>query len=234
MMLLVLGMQLAQADRPTTLPVVGSATIARLFVAPVLAFAGADLVGLSGAARQAAILQASTPRRRHHDDSGARVRGGATLRDERGRDLDGAQPGDACPADRVAPVGGATRDSHHGLLGTGQFQERLWINVSRDGEAKPGRHHFLPGLVAVVDILVWIGVETISSRIVMMTHDVQRGALWQRDRLSRLVARFASCSRNGRCRGRPPPARPDTGPSTSCPSHADACAAASTRARRRA
>lgn len=61
MMLLVLGMQLAKADRPTTLPVVGSATIFRLLVAPVLAFAGADLVGLSGAARQAAILQASTP-----------------------------------------------------------------------------------------------------------------------------------------------------------------------------
>ena len=61
MMLLVLGMQLFQADRPATLPAVGSATIARLLVAPVLAFAGADLVGLSGAARQAAILQASTP-----------------------------------------------------------------------------------------------------------------------------------------------------------------------------
>ncbi len=61
MMLLVLGMQLAQAERPTTLPVVTSATVARLLVAPVLAFAGAELVGLSGAARQAAILQASTP-----------------------------------------------------------------------------------------------------------------------------------------------------------------------------
>lgn len=61
MMLLVLGMQLAEAGRPTTLPVVGSATVVRLFIAPVLAFAGADLVGLSGAARQAAILQASAP-----------------------------------------------------------------------------------------------------------------------------------------------------------------------------
>ena len=61
MMLLALGMQLAQSDRPTTLPVVGSATFARLLVAPVLAFAGAELLGLSGVARQAAILQASTP-----------------------------------------------------------------------------------------------------------------------------------------------------------------------------
>ena len=40
MMLLVLGMQLAQADRPATLPVVGSATFARLLVAPVLALRG--------------------------------------------------------------------------------------------------------------------------------------------------------------------------------------------------
>ena len=61
MMLLVLGMQLAQANRPTTLPVVTSATVARLLVAPMLAVVGADLVGLTGAARQAAILQASTP-----------------------------------------------------------------------------------------------------------------------------------------------------------------------------
>jgi predicted permease len=61
MMLLVLGMQLAQVDRPTMLPVVGSATIARLLAAPLLAFAWAGLLGLSGAARQAAILQASTP-----------------------------------------------------------------------------------------------------------------------------------------------------------------------------
>ena len=61
MMLLVLGMQLAQAERLTALPVVTTATVARLLVAPVLAFAGAELVGLSGAARQAAILQASTP-----------------------------------------------------------------------------------------------------------------------------------------------------------------------------
>ena len=61
MMLLALGMQLAQSDRPTTLPVVGSVTFARLLVAPVLAFAGAELLGLSGVARQAAILQASTP-----------------------------------------------------------------------------------------------------------------------------------------------------------------------------
>jgi predicted permease len=61
MMLLVLGMQLAQAERPSRLPVVGSATVLRLLVAPVLAFVGADLVGLAGADRQAAILQASTP-----------------------------------------------------------------------------------------------------------------------------------------------------------------------------
>lgn len=61
MMLLVLGMQLAEADRPATLPVVGSATIVRLLITPVIAFAGANLVGFSGAARQAAILQASTP-----------------------------------------------------------------------------------------------------------------------------------------------------------------------------
>ena len=61
MMLLVLGMQLAEARRPTALPALGSATIVRLLVAPVLALAGAELVGLSGAARQAAVLQASTP-----------------------------------------------------------------------------------------------------------------------------------------------------------------------------
>lgn len=61
MMLLVLGMQLAEARRPTTLPALGSATIARLLVAPLLAMAGAELVGLSGAARQAAIVQASMP-----------------------------------------------------------------------------------------------------------------------------------------------------------------------------
>lgn len=104
MMLLVLGMQLSQADRPATLPAVGTATIARLLVAPVLAFAGAALVGLSGAARQAAILQASTPTAVITTILAVEYAVAPRFVTS-GRRLYAAQPGDAGPIDRLAAVG---------------------------------------------------------------------------------------------------------------------------------
>ena len=80
MMLLVLGMQLAEARRPTTLPALGTATIARLLVAPVLRDGGGRARGALWSCppgRHRAGLNAG---RRHHDDSGTRVRSGPAIR----------------------------------------------------------------------------------------------------------------------------------------------------------
>jgi predicted permease len=61
MMMLILGMQLERAksfDHPRAIV---AASALSLLVAPILAFAAADLIGLTGPARQAAILEASMP-----------------------------------------------------------------------------------------------------------------------------------------------------------------------------
>jgi len=60
-MLLVLGMQLERAIRPTHPVAVGAAVVLSLFVTPLIAFGLAWTLGLTGAARQAAIIEASMP-----------------------------------------------------------------------------------------------------------------------------------------------------------------------------
>lgn len=60
-MLLVLGMQLERAVTPTHPAAVGAAVVLSLVVAPLIAFGLAALLGLTGAARQAAIIEASMP-----------------------------------------------------------------------------------------------------------------------------------------------------------------------------
>jgi len=60
-MLLVLGMQLEQGKAPERPALVGLAAVLALVVSPLVALGLADLVGLTGAARQAGILQASMP-----------------------------------------------------------------------------------------------------------------------------------------------------------------------------
>jgi predicted permease len=60
-MLLVLGMQLERHTRPDHLGAVATAVTISLGVAPLIAFALASLLGLAGAARQAAIMEASMP-----------------------------------------------------------------------------------------------------------------------------------------------------------------------------
>ncbi len=60
-MLLVLGMQLERAVMPKHPVAVGAAVILSLVVAPIIAFGLAALLGLTGAARQAAIIEASMP-----------------------------------------------------------------------------------------------------------------------------------------------------------------------------
>ncbi len=60
-MMLVLGMQFERAARPEQLSVVAVASVLTLIASPLLAFALADLTGLTGAARQAAVLEASMP-----------------------------------------------------------------------------------------------------------------------------------------------------------------------------
>jgi predicted permease len=60
-MLLVLGMQLERHTRPEHLDAVATAVTISLAVAPVIAFVLAALLGLTGAARQAAIIEASMP-----------------------------------------------------------------------------------------------------------------------------------------------------------------------------
>jgi hypothetical protein len=60
-MLLVLGMQLERATVPKHPMAVGAAAFLSLVVAPAIAFGLTALLGLTGAARQAAIIEASMP-----------------------------------------------------------------------------------------------------------------------------------------------------------------------------
>jgi predicted permease len=60
-MLLVLGMQLERATMPARPAAVAAAVGLSLVVAPILAFVLAATLGLAGAARQAAIIEASMP-----------------------------------------------------------------------------------------------------------------------------------------------------------------------------
>ena len=60
-MLLVLGMQLERATMPKHPKAVAAAVALSLVVAPLLAFGLTALLGLTGAARQAAIIEASMP-----------------------------------------------------------------------------------------------------------------------------------------------------------------------------
>ena len=60
-MILVLGMQLERAARPSRPVVVGAASALSLLVAPLVAFTLANLLGLSGPALQAGMIQASMP-----------------------------------------------------------------------------------------------------------------------------------------------------------------------------
>jgi hypothetical protein len=61
MMILVLGMQLERATSPDRPPVVAAAVMLSLVVAPIVALVLASVLGLSGPARQAAVVQASMP-----------------------------------------------------------------------------------------------------------------------------------------------------------------------------
>ncbi len=60
-MMLVLGMQFERAARPERPVLVALAAVLTLVVSPLLAFALADVIGLYGTARQAAVLEASMP-----------------------------------------------------------------------------------------------------------------------------------------------------------------------------
>ena len=60
-MLLVLGMQLERAVMPKHPMAVGAAVVLSLVVAPLIAFGLSAALGLTGAARQAAIIEASMP-----------------------------------------------------------------------------------------------------------------------------------------------------------------------------
>jgi predicted permease len=60
-MLIVLGLQLAEARRPEHLGVVTAASLFQLLSGPAVGLLIAALVGLSGPARQAAVLEASMP-----------------------------------------------------------------------------------------------------------------------------------------------------------------------------
>ncbi len=60
-MMLVLGMQLERATMPDRPLIVGLAVVLTLVIAPLLAFALVNVLGLSGPARQAAVIEASMP-----------------------------------------------------------------------------------------------------------------------------------------------------------------------------
>ena len=60
-MMLVLGMQFERTARPERPLLVALASVLTLVVSPLIAFALADVIGLAGSGRQAAILEASMP-----------------------------------------------------------------------------------------------------------------------------------------------------------------------------
>jgi len=60
-MLVVLGLQLAEVKRPQNLRLVTAASVFQLISGPVVGLAMAALLGLSGPARQAAVVEASMP-----------------------------------------------------------------------------------------------------------------------------------------------------------------------------
>jgi predicted permease len=60
-MMLVLGMQFERSRRPERPALVAIASVLTLVVSPLLAFALADAIGLTGTARQASVLEASMP-----------------------------------------------------------------------------------------------------------------------------------------------------------------------------
>jgi predicted permease len=60
-MLLVLGMQLERAVMPKHPKAVAAAVVLSLVVAPIIAFGLSAVLGLTGAAKQAAIIEASMP-----------------------------------------------------------------------------------------------------------------------------------------------------------------------------
>jgi predicted permease len=61
MMMLVLGMQLERAAKPENPLLIGLAIVLTLVISPLLAFGMVNVLDLSGAARQAAMLEASMP-----------------------------------------------------------------------------------------------------------------------------------------------------------------------------
>jgi predicted permease len=61
LMILVLGMQLERATRPERASVVATAVALSIFVTPLLGWGFARLLGMEGAAFQAAVIQASMP-----------------------------------------------------------------------------------------------------------------------------------------------------------------------------
>lgn len=61
MMMLVLGMQLERAAKPENPLLIGLATVLTLVISPLLALGMVNVLGLSGAARQAAMIEASMP-----------------------------------------------------------------------------------------------------------------------------------------------------------------------------
>jgi predicted permease len=61
MMILVLGMQLERAIKPENPLLIGLATVLTLIISPLLALWLVKILGLSGAARQAAMIEASMP-----------------------------------------------------------------------------------------------------------------------------------------------------------------------------
>jgi predicted permease len=61
MMMMVLGMQLERAVQPEKPWLIGLAAVLSLVVSPLLGFGLVNVLGLSGAARQAAMIEAAMP-----------------------------------------------------------------------------------------------------------------------------------------------------------------------------
>lgn len=61
MLLLLLGMRIAQSGLPTKLPLMGLAVVLRLIIGPIIAWLAAPMIGLEGLGGKVAIVEAAMP-----------------------------------------------------------------------------------------------------------------------------------------------------------------------------
>ena len=108
LMILVLGMQLERAVKPSRPALVAAAVCVSLLVAPLVALGLTSLLDVSGAARQAVVVLSSMPVAVATTILALEFDASPELRHERGVSVDGPQPDHADAAHCVSALKAAT------------------------------------------------------------------------------------------------------------------------------